>query len=549
MLTAICARFKYVLPLLFLTSLSFGDTKSVVPRAAHEGQVGTSTKPWNKVVADELIGSSASIKGNLIVIGSASLMGVVTSTFGFIGANSTFTSIVINGVGPTGAETGIKFAGSPNSVLTQIGDDTFSFSHAGAGRGYFSVLGLIMTNGRILSSYGGTAAQPDYTFTSPMNNYGMYRTLSPMTALAFSANSKAMLFLGTIDFVEHYAFFNSSVTANDVIISTKGFIGGYSTFTVINVSTLTAVSSGSIVNLTVSSMSVTSGKTVISGISYQWPGTEPTNGQVLGSDANNNLSWQTPSAGGGGAVFGYISTRAINMNGFGISNSTGIELGTNLQLTTWMSTVAAFESGLNISTQNIQNQTVILGSTAPYRSISLAAPAWIGMGVSSANADNNGFTKTSSYTATNSYQNLPSYFQELYPSTRTMIESEVEMPYEWDGSSIGITITWLSTGSITVGQNTRLCAAAVGFSSGSVSTTDTIFTSSAAVFSTYTGGYRVTKTPTISITPEGGVKGGDFVKIVIFNDGGDGANNFTGVVRFLNATILYRQAIWDGKPR
>lgn len=66
------------------------------------------------------------------------------------------------------------------------------------------------------------------------------------------------------------------------------------------------------------------------------------------------------SAGSGGAVFGYISSRNIDMNDFGIANSTGLELGNFLQVTTYMSTTT---SDLNVLRSSL---TFVRESTATF---------------------------------------------------------------------------------------------------------------------------------------------------------------------------------------
>lgn len=224
--------------------------------------------------------------------------------------------------------------------------------------------------------------------------------------------------------------------------------------------------------------------------------------------------------------------------------------GTSFVLASTVSVQSPFETSPVLTSANNVSSFTVLGGTNPYRSISLPAAAWIGIGVSSSNADTNGFFKYSSYTITSRYNNIPSRFMEIYNTTRTMIMSEVEMPMEWDGSSVSITVTWTSTGSTPSNSNIRFCAAAVGFSSAIASNVgDTVFTSSVGVYSTFINAYQVTKTPPMTLTPEGGARGGDLVKFIVFGDDGDGNSTFNGIARLLNVTIFYRQALWDGKPR
>jgi hypothetical protein len=65
---------------------------------------------------------------------------------------------------------------------------------------------------------------------------------------------------------------------------------------------------------------------------------------------------QSGSGGGSGENWGNISTRNVDMNDFGIANSTGLELGNFLQLTTFLSTVSQAISDLSISSTIIFNQ-------------------------------------------------------------------------------------------------------------------------------------------------------------------------------------------------
>lgn len=70
-------------------------------------------------------------------------------------------------------------------------------------------------------------------------------------------------------------------------------------------------------------------------------------GAAVGATASGSTVTVNVTASGGGSdnLGSHVATRPVVMGNFGITQSTGIEVGVGLQLTTWMSTVSAYVSG------------------------------------------------------------------------------------------------------------------------------------------------------------------------------------------------------------
>lgn len=151
----------------------------------------------------------------------------------------------------------------------------------------------------------------------------------------------------------------SSLNVMGVITSSTGFITTSSTFNFVSISTIIGTSSGTFHTLTASSFSVVGGTLVLNGVATVWHRTPPTTGQIPKLNANGHITWSADdtTAGGGGEVFGYISTRNVDMNDFGIANSTGLELGNFLQITTYLSTNTADLDTLRSSITFIREST------------------------------------------------------------------------------------------------------------------------------------------------------------------------------------------------
>ena len=231
--------------------------------------------------------------------------------------------------------------------------------------------------------------------------------------------------------------------------------------------------------------------------------------------------------GGGGSAFSFDGTIATAFSTMSIQTPFG-------QLAT-------------VANSPTASTFTILGTTAPYRSFALGAGSWLGVLVSSGSAENNGFAQVSTYTAAYPYTQIPTVFHTFTNSTRTCVYADINMPYEWDGSSIGVNVSWFAS-SGTANKNCRWCMAAVAISSGA-SAENVVFTSSACAYSTFIGGYKNARSPTFSLTPEGNAQPGDNIRALLFVDGNDGNDTFDGIPRMTNVQVLYRTAIWDGKPR
>lgn len=91
---------------------------------------------------------------------------------------------------------------------------------------------------------------------------------------------------------------------------------------------------------------------------------------VSGGGSGPAPSFQNPST-------GTLSMGKTGGSGFGIANSTGLELGQPLQLTTWMSTVAAALGGSGITTDQANALIISTFNTLSNSTATLARPLWI----------------------------------------------------------------------------------------------------------------------------------------------------------------------------
>lgn len=349
------------------------------------------------------------------------------------------------------------------------------------------------------------------------------------------------------------------------------------------------------------------------------------------------------SGGVGGAVFGYISTRNIDMAGFAITRSSGISIGTGtwglLNITsvtptvplmaissgfpTWLTELYASSWTITVPTVTINGTLIVnspapsgpivlstnviaqgninntfggytfpdgttqltaasgqgggfiyngivatsfstfsvntpfgpssvasgagiatatvMGSTNPYRTISLPASAWYGCGQSSASKINGGFAMTSTATAYNTFGEAFHYFDPP-ASTTSFVCGSFRMPFEWDGSSVAFQVAWhASTGAqTTMGWSFGAVAIASGTSiyqavTSSVTTFSAFTSSNTELLTNMSASYSVLGNP----VP------GSRVKTVLNAGGG----TFAGFPRMTEVVLYYRQAVWDGKNR
>jgi hypothetical protein len=187
----------------------------------------------------------------------------------------------------------------------------------------------------------------------------------------------------------------------------------------------------------------------------------------------------------------------------------------------------------------------VMGSTNPYRSISIPAGSWIGCGQSSASQINGGFAMTSTATAYNVFGETYHLFENPRSTTQFACAS-LRMPYEWDGSSVAFQVIWHTTGTSGIMVNKLAGWSLGGISVSSGSSIYSAVTSSATVWSAFSSTNTEIHTPQSSAyqilgTPLPGQR----VRFVL-NSGGGG---FTGLPRMTDVLIWYRESIWDGRLR
>jgi hypothetical protein len=192
------------------------------------------------------------------------------------------------------------------------------------------------------------------------------------------------------------------------------------------------------------------------------------------------------------------------------------------------------------SANNVSSFT-ILGTTAPYATISIPASAWVGV-KSSATPLNGGFVNISSGASPYNIMGLPFHEFNAPTSTPSFATTIFSMPYDWDGSSIAFEVrSFKSTGTTTI----------LGWSLGGVALSSgtnlwTANTSSATVWTSYNSSWTIVDTdmsPAYNI--EGSPRPGSLVKFWISAFGG----RFDGLPKMVDVVIAYRKAIWDGRVR
>lgn len=212
-------------------------------------------------------------------------------------------------------------------------------------------------------------------------------------------------------------------------------------------------------------------------------------------------------------------------------------------IATVFSTVAVqtpFGLATVLNSNNSSTMTVF-GATNPYTSISLPASAWVGVTPASASAENAGFAMTSTATAYNNFGET--YHLFACPNTTfSFVTTSFRMPFEWDGSSIAFQVVWHSTG----GQQTTMGWSLGGVVTSSGSSIYQAATSSATVFSTFTGSNtEIMSNQSAAYNLVGTPAPGSRVKLFLCAQGG----TFSGRPRMTEVLIWYRKSVWDGRLR
>ena len=296
----------------------------------------------------------------------------------------------------------------------------------------------------------------------------------------------------------------STLTVFAQVASTWGFNGGQSTFTAVLIST----------QIGTAILQWLDGKTSTSN-SVQW------SGGILGMPSGFSDGIDNTGSGGG---FTFDGTNVTAYSTFSIQTPFGL---------------ASVSAASGIST------FTVFGATNPYRAISLPAASWLGMMPSSASWSNSGFA-ISSPSVSNFYARHRVIFHEFINSTRAIAFTELQMPWDWDGSTVGFQVRWFaSTG--TLNTNVIWEVGGVAISSGDAAFPS--YVSSSTVVSTYKAANQISFTDMTTLTFDASPLPGDTIGLFWTEDGGDGRDTFDGIARGSQVVINYRVSTMDGRPR
>lgn len=314
------------------------------------GSVGLLQPSTNTVDASRSYG--AKLNENFKII-AASMTGIISKQ------GSALT--IYDEGSPQGNINTLNVTGSGVAITVAGATGTLNVSASGGGGGSG---GGFTFNGSQHVAFS-TIAMPGVTIITGTDNVSTFSvTTSSLTWTAAPTFKSSATFLVPISSlgIQGNLVIVGSGTSRDVFTSTTGFIAPSSTFAFLSVSTMIAVSSGTFNTLTVSSFSVVGGTVILNGVATVWSPVPPTVNQIPKLNANGHITWSADAtgAGGTGENWGNISTRNVDMNDFGIANSTGLELGNFLQLTTYLSTNTIELNALRSSI------TVIRESTATF---------------------------------------------------------------------------------------------------------------------------------------------------------------------------------------
>jgi len=122
-------------------------------------------------------------------------------------------------------------------------------------------------------------------------------------------------------------------TANITVAAAASTLTGTTLASGVTASSLTSVG-------TLSSLAV-SGTTALNGVTYTWPATAGTNGQVLGTNGSGTLSWINAGGGGGGGTTTFPLTAGSYLTGGTFDGSTAVTFAVDATTTNTASKVVA----------------------------------------------------------------------------------------------------------------------------------------------------------------------------------------------------------------
>lgn len=303
---------------------------------------------------------------------------------------------------------------------------------------------------------------------------------------------------------------------------------------VVSMGTATVTSSGTFKTLTASSFTVVTGTVCIAGNCFLFQSSAPlaSTDLVLHLAADGKrLYFGNDNAGSAGAPAGGGSGLSI------IDDDGSLDSVSTLSVRGPYGTSDVINDGAGSSTI-----TVIM-STNPYRSVSIPAGSWKGVGRYPAGWLTGGLAVSSSNLAVDG---LMFDYLEFSNSSRSFASTQFSMPPNWDGSTVGWRVTVLA-GSGTANNNQRWCMDATDISSGT-SMVGT-FSSSQCVTGTYLAVNQNLQTNLAQLTITGNNGGGGNLTLFrLFRDGNDGRDTHEGFGWLTNVDMFYREERFDGKP-
>ena len=202
----------------------------------------------------------------------------------------------------------------------------------------------------------------------------------------------------------------------------------------------------------------------------------------------------------------------------------------------------------NSATNDTQNSTVTrmerhLGfhaSTTPYLSFSIPAGSFVGMGDSSGSWANQGFAISSAGPMGQiPFNRMRRSFHEMRHDTYSFVYADFQMPWDWDGSSVGVRFwAWASSG--TANTNFVMAFGAIGTSSGTTAYPTVTDVSSTSVVMTYVAADQMIYSRIGSLSIPNALPG-QILTCFVTRLGDNGRDTHIGLTRFGGVTIFYRR--------